>query len=143
MGNSVKNKVKPFKLTKLLPDTYLTDLIFCPVCGQEFSEKDTHYAAFLHVKVCYRTFKGKKIKRKPKSIHKRKITKLCATLKSRFDNLRISWQSGCDEIFIDRANMLENSLLQIEGSEDLVNLHKVIYIIIAGMENSLYWRIVN
>lgn len=127
MGNSLKNRVKTFTSVRLVPDIYLTDLILCPICGKEFTEKDTRYSASLHANACYKRLKDKKIKKRTKPINKRKATKLCSTLKLRFDKLRIPWQSGCDEIFIDRANMLENSLIQIEESKDLVNLHKVNY----------------
>jgi hypothetical protein len=125
MGNSLEKSVKSITRKRLTDDPYLTGAIACPICKQDFNEGDTHYSAILHTITCYLQAKGTKISTKPKKIIKRKVTKVVEQLKTCFNKLRINWQEGSDEIYIDRSNLLENSLLQIEESKELVNLHKV------------------
>ena len=125
MGNSIKKSVKFIRSKRLTDNPYLTEPVACPICKQSFNKSDTHYSVILHTTTCYLQVKKTKISIKPKKLSKRKGIKIVEQLKSRFDKLRISWRRGCDEIYIDRSNLLENSLLQVEESKELVNLHKV------------------
>ena len=125
MGNSIKKSVKLIKSKRLTENPYLTEPVDCPICKQSFNKDDTHYSLILHTMTCYLEIKKTKIRLKPKKLSKRKGIKIVEQLKSRFDKLRISWRRGADEIYIDRSNLLENSLLQVEESKELVNLHKV------------------
>jgi len=120
MGNSLKKQVSKITNTKLLYIPYLIGPILCPVCKKQFGPTETQYLFRLHVIICYEIFDNKKVKRIPEKIKKNAI-KAGNLLKSRFDKVRINWEKGCDEIFIDRLNLLENSLIQI----DLVNFYKV------------------
>lgn len=126
MGNSLKKNIRAITARRLAEEAYLTSSVICPVCKREFHKGDTNYAAILHAVTCYLQAIQKKFSAKPKKILKRKTSRVVEQLKERFNKFRIGWQEGSDDIYIDRDNILENSLLQIEESKDLVNFHKVL-----------------
>jgi len=143
MGNSLKKSVKAITTNRLSQAPYLLSSVVCPICKVRFERGDSNYAAMLHAVTCYLQATQKKFNPKPPKIPRRKSEVVVGLLKERFNKIRINWQEGSDEIYIARDNILENSLLQIEESKDLINLHKVTLYYNIGMEDCFYRRTIN
>ena len=116
----MKRKVDAITSSRLRPNPFLTKSEQCPVCRKVFTQTTTHYIFGLHCFTCLLSVTKDKGLLEETKYHKDTI-KAERLLKSRFDKCRISWTLGCDDIVIDRENMIENSLVQI----DLMNSRKV------------------
>ncbi len=123
MGNALQKKVNAIRSKRLTDPPYILTSLVCPICAKPFDRNASYYlvplACYiykvnLHLDVCSGNFH-------PKTSHKARTLRAAQNLREQFDKVRISWTAGCDEIMIDREQLLDNSLLQIK----LVDLHKV------------------